>query len=178
MGLCLEGVPPPFSSRYAVQVRPDSTFPAGAALVWHLPNNYADSPHSPLGKVSIRELVVGCGRLFDQSEAPDGALDVLDELMRAHGERRDWFVLVTEHDTIVYFDPESQRLRHAPLGIVAPNLVFEWREGAGDLLLVDRASCRPLVSYIAGWRRSGRRSDARPSGSRVLQRRHRIAARL
>ncbi len=149
MGLCHENVPAPFSCRYVVEVRPDSRVPPGT-FVWHLPNNYADNPQSALGKVPLRELLAGCDRLFDRSELPVGMLaeplDGLDELLRVHGERRDWFVLISEHDTIAYFDPVTRRLRHAPIGIKTPNLVFQWRDRAGDLLVVDRMSWRALTS--------------------------------
>jgi hypothetical protein len=64
MGLCLENVPPPFQSRYLVPVsRRTATAPA-FARVRHLPNNYADNPHSPLGKVRMDELFAGVHELW------------------------------------------------------------------------------------------------------------------
>jgi hypothetical protein len=59
MGLCLENVPPPFQTRYLVPVpRLTATTPA-FARVRHLPDNYANDPHSPLGRVRIDELFAG-----------------------------------------------------------------------------------------------------------------------
>src|SRR6185503_8841651 len=46
------------------------------------------------------------------------------------------FVLVTHHDTIVYFDVEKQTLRHGPLGIVPLNLAIEIDGNTGRLVLL------------------------------------------
>jgi hypothetical protein len=59
MGLCLENVPPPFQSRYLVPVSRQTGMVPAFAWVWHLPNNYADNPNSPLGKVRMDELFAG-----------------------------------------------------------------------------------------------------------------------
>jgi hypothetical protein len=64
MGLCLENVPPPFQTRYLVPVsRRTATTPA-FARVRHLPDNYANNPHSSLGKVRIDELFAGVQDLW------------------------------------------------------------------------------------------------------------------
>jgi hypothetical protein len=64
MGLCLENVPPPFQTRYMVPVsRRTATTPA-FARVRHLPDNYANDPHSPLGKVRVEELFAGVQDLW------------------------------------------------------------------------------------------------------------------
>jgi hypothetical protein len=63
MGLCFENVPPPFQSRYVVPVSLQTAAVPAFAWVWHLPNNYADNPHSPLGKVRMDELFAGVHEL-------------------------------------------------------------------------------------------------------------------
>jgi hypothetical protein len=63
MGLCLENVPPPFQSRYLVPVfRRTGTVPEFARIS-HLPNNYADDPRSPLGKVPVDTMFFGARAL-------------------------------------------------------------------------------------------------------------------
>ena len=64
MGLCFENVPPPFQSRYVVPVSWQTAAVPAFAWVWHLPNNYADNPHSPLGKVRMDELFAGVHELW------------------------------------------------------------------------------------------------------------------
>jgi hypothetical protein len=63
MGLCLENVPAPFQSRYVTPIcRKTEAVPA-FAWVWHMPNNYADNPRSPLGKVRMDRMFAGAGEL-------------------------------------------------------------------------------------------------------------------
>jgi hypothetical protein len=59
MGLCFENVPPGFQSRYVVPVLRQTGMVPACAWVGHLPNNYADNPSSPLGKVRMDELFMG-----------------------------------------------------------------------------------------------------------------------
>jgi hypothetical protein len=59
MGLCPENVPVPFSSRYVVPVEAESGRVPAYAWTWHIPNNYADDPRSPLGKVRMDSLFQG-----------------------------------------------------------------------------------------------------------------------
>jgi hypothetical protein len=59
MGLCLENVPPPFQTRYMVPVSRRTVTTPAFARVRHLPNNYANDPRSPLGKVRVDELFAG-----------------------------------------------------------------------------------------------------------------------
>jgi hypothetical protein len=59
MGLCLENVPPPFQTRYVVSVSRRTEMVPGFAWISHLPNTYADDPHSRLGKVRMDELFTG-----------------------------------------------------------------------------------------------------------------------
>jgi hypothetical protein len=66
MGLCLENVPPPFQTRYVVPVSRYSGMAAGFCRISRLPNNYADDPRSPLGKVRVDELFVGVQDLSNQ----------------------------------------------------------------------------------------------------------------
>lgn len=59
LGLCLENVPPPFQTRYLVPVSRRTGKLPEFARISHLPNNYANDPHSRLGKVRVDELFVG-----------------------------------------------------------------------------------------------------------------------
>jgi hypothetical protein len=59
LGLCLENVPPPFQTRYLVPVSLRTGKLVEFARISHLPNNYANDPRSPLGKVRLDELFVG-----------------------------------------------------------------------------------------------------------------------
>jgi hypothetical protein len=59
LGLCLENVPPPFQTRYLVPVSRRTGKLPEFAQISHLPNNYANDPRSPLGKVRLDELFVG-----------------------------------------------------------------------------------------------------------------------
>jgi hypothetical protein len=59
MGLCLENVPSPFQSRYLVPVSRRTGSIPEFARIRHLPNNYADDPRSPLGKVPVDNMFFG-----------------------------------------------------------------------------------------------------------------------
>jgi hypothetical protein len=59
MGLCLENVPPPFQTRYVVPVSRRTAMIPAFARVRHLPDNYANDPRSPLGRVRIDEMFTG-----------------------------------------------------------------------------------------------------------------------
>ena len=63
MGLCLENVPATFQSRYVVPISRQTSIAPPYAWAWHLPNNYANNPSSPLGKVRMDRLFVGTGEL-------------------------------------------------------------------------------------------------------------------
>jgi hypothetical protein len=63
LGLCLENVPPPFQTRYLVPVSRRTGKLPEFARISHLPNNYANDPLSPLGKVRVDELFVGVHEL-------------------------------------------------------------------------------------------------------------------
>lgn len=63
MGLCFETPPNGFSSRFVVPANPiDLTVP-GFAFLYHTPNNYANDPDDPLGKMLMT-------RLFSHGELP------------------------------------------------------------------------------------------------------------
>jgi hypothetical protein len=64
LGLCLENVPPPFQTRYLVPVSRRTGKLPEFARISHLPDNYANDPHSSLGKVRVDELFVGVHDLF------------------------------------------------------------------------------------------------------------------
>jgi hypothetical protein len=64
LGLCLENVPPPFQTRYLVPVSRRTGKLPEFARISHLPNNYANDPRSPLGKVRVDELFVGVHNLW------------------------------------------------------------------------------------------------------------------
>jgi hypothetical protein len=57
MGLCQENVPPPFQTRYLAPVSRRTA----VALVRHLPDNYANDPHSPLAECRSMNCSPGCG---------------------------------------------------------------------------------------------------------------------
>ncbi len=64
MGLCLENAPPPFQTRYMVPVSRRTAMTPAFARVRHLPDNYANDPRSPLGKVRVDELFAGVQDLW------------------------------------------------------------------------------------------------------------------
>ena len=63
MGLCLENVPASFQTRYVVPVSRQTSMTPWFAWLSHLPNNYADNPHTVLGKVRMDELFAGAQHL-------------------------------------------------------------------------------------------------------------------
>ena len=140
MGLCLENVPCPFPSRYVIAVDRGSGNASAGACVWHVPNNYANNPQSPLGKVRIGGLILGVDQLSESGAwastpvSPDSPSNNLPLLNWAQRDNQEWHFLVSEHDTIVYFDEDVRRLRHAPYGAAPLNLVLEWRATRGRLL--------------------------------------------
>jgi hypothetical protein len=142
MGLCFENVPKPFHSRYVVPVSmQDDAVPAFARIA-HIPNNYADDANIPLGKVRIDALFRGARALNEGTWWPSPH--------PAHAAAPDRFFLVTHHDTIVYFDDATQRIRHQPLGIAPLNLAAELA-GACMRLVVAAGGDPPrerLVSFI------------------------------
>ncbi|MER9313039.1 hypothetical protein NKI51_27735 [Mesorhizobium australicum] len=105
MGLCLENVPAPFQSRYVTPVyRKSDTAPA-FALVWHMPNNYADNPRSALGKVRMDRMFIGAGELGQDGrwsiavaadDRDDESLGTSDESGRSHARA----VSNADHDTV------------------------------------------------------------------------------
>jgi hypothetical protein len=64
LGLCLENVPSPFQTRYLVPVTRRTGKLPEFARISHLPNNYANDPRSPLGKVRVDDLFVGVHDLW------------------------------------------------------------------------------------------------------------------
>lgn len=56
MGLTFENIPPYFSSRYVLPVNSATICCPNFCLIHHLPNNYANDPNHPAGKISINSL--------------------------------------------------------------------------------------------------------------------------
>ena len=56
MGLCWTAPPPGFRARYVVPVERNSGVVPGCCWVAHLPNNYANDPTTPYGKIPMSEL--------------------------------------------------------------------------------------------------------------------------
>jgi hypothetical protein len=147
MGLCLEHVPPPFPSRYVVPVSRQTGKAPSFSWVSHLPNNYANNPQSPLGKLPLADLFTGVDKLEDArcwglgadvqgSQATDPSLETglpTKELSR-------YYYLISEHDTVLYVDEEVKRIRHAPFGVAPLNLVLDWVGTRGRLMIVGTAS--------------------------------------
>ena len=144
MGLCLENVPVPFSTRYVVPVEAESGKVPAHAWTWHIPNNYADNPQSPLGKVRMDSLFQGIAGAVEigpwgveRHDAPPHLAGI--KLAGAAAKREtgpesdDLYYLATDHDTVVYLDPEASRLRHAPLGLGRLNLLCEILDGRARL---------------------------------------------
>jgi hypothetical protein len=141
MGLCLENVPATFQSRYVVPVSMrDDTVPP-FARVGHIPNNYANDPKSPLGKVRIDSLFRGARALGEGAWWPSPH--------PSHTAAPERFFLVTHHDTIVYFDEATLRIRHLPLGIAPLNLAAELTGALARLIVAldDPPRERP-VSFV------------------------------
>lgn len=70
MGLTFEAVPAPFKHRMVIPVsrRSPGVIPQ-CAWIFHLPNNYADNPRSPFGKIPMDKLLVND---FDAARAVAG----------------------------------------------------------------------------------------------------------
>lgn len=145
MGLCLENVPPMFQSRYVVPVKVPAGYVPAGCLISHLPNNYAEDPRSPLGKVRLDELFAGSEEILK----PNGHMWVARQLPRWASElaqttsnpvassdvtRVHRYFLVSDHDTVVFCDVAGHFLRHSPLGIAPLNLIVEVRANCGRLL--------------------------------------------
>jgi hypothetical protein len=59
MGLTFENPPAPFHYRVVVPVAMASRLAPSFALLAHLPNNYADIPDEPMGKIAMTDLFAG-----------------------------------------------------------------------------------------------------------------------
>jgi hypothetical protein len=137
MGLCLENAPEPYQTRYVVPVSVRTGMAAEVARISHLPNNYADDPHSPLGKVRMDALFAGAreavgiarwGAVAQSRERHSFGIGKQfrpSEVAAQHPEWGDLYHLVSDHDTILYNDNMSRHLKHAPFGIAPWNLVLE-----------------------------------------------------
>jgi hypothetical protein len=136
MGLCLENVPVPFASRYVVPVEAESGRVPAYAWTWHIPNNYADNPRSPLGKVWMDSLFQGTAEAveigpwgLEQHDVPPHLAGIklagAAAKQETGPESEDLYYLATDHDTVVYLDWVASRRRHAPLGLGRLNLLCE-----------------------------------------------------
>jgi hypothetical protein len=132
MGLCLENVPKGFRSRYVVPVSTRTNSVVPVARIRHLQGTYATQATTGLGKVRLEALLhgarsIGVGSWWPRLAQPDSASG---------------FLLVSHHDTIVYFDWASGELHHGPFGVVPLNLTVElagreavvtgWQDGGGN----------------------------------------------
>jgi hypothetical protein len=147
MGLCMTQVPSSFPTRYVVRFDGETGEPPAGALVRHLPDNYANNDRSALGKVPMAGLVVGARSLFNDGRFPIELTDDFRAILTSGGgigQLRDHYVLVSDHDTILYYDGETGRLKHAPFGLAPLNLAFQRREERGRLLL-GRSSADSVI---------------------------------
>jgi hypothetical protein len=135
MGLCLENVPPPFHTRYVVPVSTQTDMVLPAARISHLPNNYADDPRMPLGKVRINSLFHGARALASGDWWPSSIAGTTSTLLQAQNR----YFLVSHHDTILFVDEAAQQVRHGPFGIAPLNLVLELEGQRGRLVLLGDA---------------------------------------
>ena len=58
MGLCFENIPVFFQSRYVVPVSTKTGIAPNYTWISHLPNNYANNPSIPFGKIRMNSLFV------------------------------------------------------------------------------------------------------------------------
>ena len=185
MGLCLENVPAPFATRYAVPVSTQTDMVLPVARIAHLPNNYANDPRMPLGKVRIDELFNGARSLIEGGEwwpsrnrggdggggsgsmakSEFGTNDSVQPATETTSMRSrsgevtsdDRYYLISHHDTILFVDEAAQRFGHGPFGIAPLNLVLELADLQGRLIL--------LSSDLS---KNRRLSFAQPSGETCL----------
>lgn len=140
MGLCLENIPASFNFRYTVPIFVATSTIPPCAVIRHLNNNYAHDHQSPLGKIRLDALFCGASALLEGVDWWP-AIQPVQRAIQSRGASADrQFVLVSHHDTIVYFDAELQTLRHGPLGIVPINLVLEVNGNAGRLVFLHAAA--------------------------------------
>ena len=179
MGLCLENVPAPFATRYVVPVSTQTDMVLPVARISHLPNNYANDPRMPLGKVRIDELFNGARSLVEGGDwwpsrrrSGDGGSGSMgksecgtDDSVQPATETtsmrprsgEDRYYLISHHDTILFVDEPAQRFRHGPFGIAPLNLVLELADSQGRLIhLSDDSSKNRRLSF------------AQPSGETCL----------
>jgi hypothetical protein len=162
MGLCLENTPAPFQSRYVVPVSVGTGKTPPFAWILHIPNNYADNPRSALGKVRIDSLFAGAAEAVEigpwgasgHGEPPHlRAITLGAGAMRedAGPQSHDLFHLVTDHDTIVYLDMATRRLRHAPLGIAPFNFLLEIVGSQARLWMVSDQAAGLSQLHLSGF---------------------------
>ena len=127
MGLCLENVPPPFAARYVVPVSTQTDMVLPVARISHLPNNYANDPRMPLGKVRIDELFKGARALAENRDwwpsrerggdegvrLATGATSMPSQSREVASNDR--YYLISHHDTILFVDEAAHGSVTAPL---------------------------------------------------------------
>ena len=148
MGLCLENAPSPFAARYVVPVSTQTDMVLPIARISHLPNNYANDPRMPLGKVRIDELFKGARALAENRDwwpsrerGGDQGVRLATEATSMPSQSRevasnDRYYLISHHDTILFVDEAAQRFRHGPFGIAPFNLVLELAGTQAHLILL------------------------------------------
>jgi hypothetical protein len=144
MGLCLERVPAPFQSRYVAPVSRRSGRAPAFAWLRHLPDNYANNPRSPLGKVRVDRLFWGAKAIGDDGRwGADNPVEPGPRLERADATARveasethsaEQYYLVSAHDTVLFATKEPWALRHAAFGIAPLTLTLEIQGGRGRLV--------------------------------------------
>jgi hypothetical protein len=168
LGLCLENAPEPYQTRYVVPVSVRTGMATEVARISHLPNNYADDPHSPLGKVRMDALFAGAreavgiarwGAVAQSKQRHSFGIGKQFRPSEVAAQHPEWgylYHLVSDHDTILYIDNASRQLRHAPFGIAPWNLVLEvpGSDGAwGRLLTAEDAQselCQASFASLDG----------------------------
>jgi hypothetical protein len=162
MGLCLENVPRGFKSRYVVPVSTLTNSVVPAARIRHLQGTYATQATTGLGKVRLETLLHGARSIGDGSWWPP----------LAQPDNASRFLLVSHHDTIVYFDWTSGQLQHGPFGVVPLNLMVElsgreavltgWHDGAGNHRVVFQ--CEQAGENCIALKRNDRYATADADG--------------
>jgi hypothetical protein len=89
-----------------------------------MPDNYANNPRSALGKVSMTNIIADTDQITGKVPFRPFTTQFLTEVTRRFSGECELSVALTEHDTILYYDPTGV-LRHLPLGLVNVNLVLQ-----------------------------------------------------
>jgi hypothetical protein len=164
MALCNEGIPECFPHRYVVPLN-DLGIPPVGCQIFHIPSNYAANPHSALGKVRLDTLFNGVNMLKPKDEVcvlsshacdatlSSGDLNTSRDVQTRDIADHDWtkiidllainphissgVVLVSHHDTILFYDFKEHSIRQEPFGIAPFNLIFLSRDENTEICAID-----------------------------------------